>query len=78
MISFDRQELTRRAAVTLGTSHPVGDLVSYQSKKGKPDEKVNDRCFVYCFSHSSNGANQHEAGKQRCQDACSQYAKHAA
>jgi hypothetical protein len=34
----------KRAAITLGTSHPLG--VCYQSKKGKPDEKVNDRCLV--------------------------------
>ena len=33
MINFDCQELTRRAAVTLGTSHPVGDLVSYPKKE---------------------------------------------
>ena len=36
MINFDCQELTRRAAVTLGTSHPLGDLVCYQSKKENP------------------------------------------
>ena len=66
MINFDFQELTRRAAVTLGTSHPLGDLICYQSTKRKPDEKVNDRCLVCCFSHSSNGGNQHEAGKPGC------------
>ena len=43
-------------------SHPWG-LSLLPIQKRKPDEKVNDRCLVYCFSHSSNGANQHEAGK---------------
>jgi hypothetical protein len=32
--------------------------VSHQlSKKRKSDAKVNDRRFVNCFNHSSNGAN---------------------
>ena len=36
MINFDFQEITRRAAVTLGTSHPLGDLSVTNPQKGNP------------------------------------------
>ena len=79
MINFDCQELTRRAAVTLGTSQPPGDLVCYQSKKENSMRRSMIAVLFIASAIPANGPKgQHEAGKQRCQDARSHHAKHAA